>query len=79
MALGYPERAYRMGIEGTATVRCTVKSNGSLYDCAITNEAPEQQGFGVAATKVAQRFVRAKPPLSGGEPSVDVTLAWKAH
>ena len=53
----YPERALRMSIAGSATLLCRVSAKGAVDQCAITSEAPPDQGFGPAAVKVAHYFV----------------------
>ncbi len=45
----FPATARRAGVEGAATVQCTIRRDGSLGDCVVTGENPRGLGFGGAA------------------------------
>jgi hypothetical protein len=45
----FPATARRAGVEGAATVQCTIRRDGSLGDCVVTGENPQGLGFGGAA------------------------------
>lgn len=45
----FPDTARRAGVEGAATVQCTIRRDGTLGDCAVTGENPQGLGFGGAA------------------------------
>lgn len=63
----YPDRALRMGIDGQATMSCAVLPDGSLTDCNVVSENPPDQGFGLAALKMARLF-RMRPQFINGLP-----------
>ena len=63
----YPERAWADGIEGGATIHCTVKKEGVLADCTIAAEWPDGAGFGDAALRMAPYF-RMHPARDHGVP-----------
>jgi TonB family protein len=65
VASAYPERAWRAGIEGSATMVCVVTRAGGMRDCAVTDQAPEGAGFGPAELKLA-RFFRMTPTTDLG-------------
>ena len=50
----YPAKA--AGVEGYAVAHCEVRSSGSLAQCQIIKEDPENLGFGKAAVKLASQF-----------------------
>jgi TonB family protein len=54
MQANYPKAALAAQAGGKATVRCTVTSEGSLADCRILYESPNNLGFGDATLAVAQ-------------------------
>ncbi|ACL94244.2 hypothetical protein EIB18_03980 [Caulobacter vibrioides] len=45
----FPATARRAGVEGAATVQCTIRRDGTLGDCVVTGENPQGLGFGGAA------------------------------
>lgn len=63
----YPRDAYKQGIEGEATVECTVKPNFRPGDCIVLNERPPGMGFGEAALKAVKqgRFDPKEPERVG--------------
>ncbi|MEK7427348.1 MAG: energy transducer TonB [Pseudomonadota bacterium] len=67
----YPDRALRMGVEGRATLSCTVTTSGGLEGCGVVGESPEDQDFGAAALRMSRLFkmrpmTRDGAPVSGG-------------
>lgn len=63
----YPERALRLGREGSAEITCTVTAGGQVRDCRVTGETPDTMGFGQAALKLS-RFLQIAPKTIDGQP-----------
>lgn len=61
----YPSRAIRGNIEGSASLNCLVRPNGSVTDCNVTRETPGNYGFGRAAQGLARHF-RINPRTVNG-------------
>lgn len=67
VADAYPDRAYRRGVTGKATLVCQVAANGSVRDCSVAAETPSDYGFGAASLKLTKHF-RMKPQTLDGAP-----------
>jgi len=65
----FPERAQRLAISGTATVRCTVGAGGDLVGCWVAAQTPSDQDFGVALLKLST-VVQLKPTARDGSPAM---------
>lgn len=63
----YPDRALRDGVSGSASLRCTVRIDGTLTGCGVVSETPAGQGFGQAASELARHF-RMSPRTVNGQP-----------
>jgi protein TonB len=75
----YPERAQRMAVEGDASVRCMVTTEGLLTLCVIVSERPIGFGFGEATLRAA-RNLRMKPAMRDGVPVegvVTIPMGWR--
>ena len=75
----FPERALRMGVSGTATISCQVRANGTLENCSVVSENPDDQGFGDATLKASKLF-KMRPQTKDGSPTeggqVRIPLRW---
>jgi len=67
LAKYFPDRAQRMGVNGKATISCTVNARGLLEGCSVVSEDPSDQGFGEAAIKMSKLF-KMRPMSKDGAP-----------
>ena len=65
----FPDRALRLAISGSATVRCTVGQGGDLVGCWVAAETLPATGFG-AALLLLSTVVQLKPTAKDGSPAV---------
>lgn len=75
----YPQRARISGVAGRAKMRCRVKLDGSLTDCAIVEECPTGFGFG-QATLAAARYFRMQANVNSTllkDGQITISLPWK--
>jgi TonB family protein len=70
VAQAYPARA--RGAEGYAVAHCEVSSSGVLTGCQVIRETPDNHGFGLAATRLAQRRFRVAPETASARPHDDL-------
>ncbi len=63
----YPRDARRRHIVGSAVLQCTVDVNGYLSDCMVSDETPNDAGFGNAALEITA-YIRMTPATTFGVP-----------
>ena len=63
----YPRLALRLGIDGVATLHCTVDVTGDLTGCAPILEQPKGFEFGAAAMRLVPRM-KMRPQTRDGVP-----------
>jgi protein TonB len=76
---GYPERALRERIEGSAIIHCKLTIAGLLTGCTVVSENPRGVGFGEAAIHLSALF---KMKWTGGsegpsEEEVNIPIQFK--
>jgi TonB family protein len=75
----FPERAQRMNVEGRASISCTVDVRGTLQNCSVSLEDPNDQGFGDAALRMSKLF-KMRPmtkdgvPVDGGKITIPIAF-----
>lgn len=74
LARFYPPKAFALGKEGTAVIRCRVERTGALTACAVVRETPQGAGFGKATLQMAPLF-HMKPKSVGGRPVAGAMVA----
>jgi TonB family protein len=60
----YPAAAQEQGVGGRVTLECPIDEEGRL-DCAVTEEAPANMGFGAAALRMVEDW-RVAPRTHDG-------------
>ncbi len=60
------------GAEGYAVAHCELLRSGALSNCQATKETPENRGFGMAATTLAQHKFRVDPETAAARPRDDL-------
>lgn len=64
LVAAYPTKARTDGLSGRAVLRCAVRPDGVLADCAVDSEDPADAGFGAAALGLASK-IQMTPPCAG--------------
>jgi len=67
LARVYPSEALRQHAKGQALLKCTVDTEGYLFDCEVRQETPPGVGFGNAALEITA-YMRMKPATNLGVP-----------
>jgi TonB family protein len=71
----YPARAQSAGIEGSATIKCHVNSEGELSSCKLLGETPAGYCFGQAALDMAPSLkLKQQPPGGIYQTTIKFTL-----
>lgn len=65
MDRAYPGRAAADGVGGRAVLSCVVTGGGSVGDCVIVSETPQNQGFGRAAVSLSRYFQLSPRTVDG--------------
>lgn len=61
----YPTSALEQGLAGSATLNCSVRVDGTLTDCGISDETPARKGFGRAALSLSRQFKMSPRTVDG--------------
>ena len=78
----YPQYAQRHHVSGQATIRCSVKPDGSLTACEVVDETPRGAHFGEAALELWGRMRIAMDdgtPIPSGTTTVDIPTRFNMH
>lgn len=77
----YPAQARRNGVEGRATISCSVQASGALSACTIVSETPPGMGFGAAAIAMAGSRFRmvGRPPSAEPDPVVRIPVVFEVE
>lgn len=80
----FPDRALRMGVDGSAVIECVLSAEGDLDECVPVAESAPNFGFAFASLEMAkQRAITAAPRLVDGVPLdgevVQVVVPFIAH
>jgi len=65
----YPAHAQRKAIDGKAVISCQLAHDGRVADCRVVSETPKDEGFGIAALAVSEKFRMSPPDAQPAEPA----------
>jgi protein TonB len=64
----YPGPAAQRGVEGRATISCSVTAKGTLENCTLVSEDPADYEFGSKALQMSKLF-KMRPKTADGAPT----------
>jgi TonB family protein len=70
----YPMAAKAAGVQGAATIRCTITPQGARTDCSLLSEMPAGEGFGSAALAIAAVTANIPGIYVGRQAQADHTI-----
>lgn len=77
----YPYSSLMRGLEGQATIICYIRKNGTVGDCSIVKETPDNAQFGNATSALFANYLTVAPQTKTGEPTagrrIRLTQAWQ--
>jgi protein TonB len=79
LANNYPYSALQRGINGHATMECSIKADGTLDLCHVIEEAPAGQGFGDATLRLKSKFRMADDDGIAPGAKIVIPIGWNVR